>query len=82
MCLRMATVVQGVSEDATAGVHKFGETAAKGDTLLPATNVDDCVAESKFDNLDWRNDWCQARARMWLQRRMQWQVHYLHAGAR
>merc|ERR1712216_991955 len=47
---RMAKKCQGVSEETTTGVHRLKEMAAKGELLLRAINVNDCVTKSKFDN--------------------------------
>merc|ERR1711964_282922 len=41
----------GVSEETTTGVHKLREMVTKGELLFPATNVNDCVTKSKFDNV-------------------------------
>jgi len=35
----------------TTGVHRLKEMAAKGELLMPAINVNDCVTKSKFDNV-------------------------------
>merc|ERR1712187_479129 len=48
---RMAKTCRGVSEETTTGVHRLREMAAKGELLFPATNVNDCVTKSKFDNV-------------------------------
>ena len=48
---RMAKACHGVSEETTMGVHRLKEMAAKGELLFPATNVNDCVTKSKFDNV-------------------------------
>merc|ERR1712196_506826 len=48
---RMAKKSGGVSEETTTGVHGLKEMAAKGELLLPAINVNDCVTKSKFDNV-------------------------------
>merc|ERR1739838_574604 len=45
---RMAKKMGGVSEEATTGVHRLNEMAAKGELLFPAINVNDCVTKSKF----------------------------------
>ena len=50
-CTRMAKVCHGVSEETTMGVNRLKEMAAKGELLFPATNVNDCVTKSKFDNV-------------------------------
>merc|ERR1712039_462211 len=48
---RMAKKCRGVSEETTTGVHRLKEMAKKGELLFPATNVNDCVTKSKFDNV-------------------------------
>merc|ERR1712021_123724 len=48
---RMAAKCKGVSEETTTGVHRLKEMAAKGELLFPASNVNDCVTKSKFDNV-------------------------------
>merc|ERR1711968_229906 len=48
---RMAAACHGVSEETTTGVHRLREMAKKGELLFPATNVNDCVTKSKFDNV-------------------------------
>merc|ERR1712194_646223 len=48
---RMAAACHGVSEETTTGVHRLKEMAAKGELLFPASNVNDCVTKSKFDNV-------------------------------
>merc|ERR1712193_492699 len=47
----MAANWKGVSEETTTGVHRLREMAAKGQLLVPAINVNDCVTKSKFDNV-------------------------------
>merc|ERR1712157_116722 len=47
----MAANWKGVSEETTTGVHRLKEMAAKGELLVPAINVNDCVTKSKFDNV-------------------------------
>merc|ERR1711990_1316489 len=47
----MADNWKGVSEETTTGVHRLREMAAKGELLIPAINVNDCVTKSKFDNV-------------------------------
>ena len=42
---------KGVSEETTTGVHRLYEMMKKGELLVPAINVNDCVTKSKFDNL-------------------------------
>jgi adenosylhomocysteinase len=41
----------GLSEETTTGVHRLNQMAAKGELLLRAINVNDCVTKSKFDNV-------------------------------
>merc|ERR1711865_634464 len=48
---RMCAKCKGVSEETTTGVHRLKEMAAKGELLMPAINVNDCVTKSKFDNV-------------------------------
>merc|ERR1739847_56366 len=48
---RMSKQCKGVSEETTTGVHRLKEMAAKGELLMPAINVNDCVTKSKFDNV-------------------------------
>merc|ERR1712072_1381057 len=40
-----------ISEETTTGVHRLKEMAKKGELLMPAINVNDCVTKSKFDNV-------------------------------
>merc|ERR1711871_1393595 len=47
----MADNWKGVSEETTTGVYRLKEMAAKGELLVPAINVNDCVTKSKFDNV-------------------------------
>ncbi|MEJ3403508.1 adenosylhomocysteinase [Rathayibacter sp. YIM 133350] len=47
---RIATELQGVTEETTTGVHRLYELAAAGELLFPAINVNDSVTKSKFDN--------------------------------
>merc|ERR1711959_712862 len=47
---RMAAKCRGVSEETTTGVLRLREMAKKGELLMPAINVNDCVTKSKFDN--------------------------------
>merc|ERR1712072_230104 len=49
--LRMAAKCKGISEETTTGVHRLKEMAKKGELLMPAINVNDCVTKSKFDNV-------------------------------
>jgi adenosylhomocysteinase len=48
---KMANKLIGVSEETTTGVHRLKQMAAKGELLLRAINVNDCVTKSKFDNI-------------------------------
>merc|ERR1711904_745897 len=48
---RMAAKCRGISEETTTGVHRLREMAKKGELLMPAINVNDCVTKSKFDNV-------------------------------
>merc|ERR1711939_267361 len=48
---RMTAKCRGVSEETTTGVHRLKEMAKKGELLMPAINVNDCVTKSKFDNV-------------------------------
>jgi len=41
----------GVSEETTTGVHRLNQMSAKGELLMKAINVNDCVTKSKFDNV-------------------------------
>lgn len=41
----------GVSEETTTGVHRLKQMASKGELLVRAINVNDCVTKSKFDNI-------------------------------
>merc|ERR1712025_458853 len=47
----MAANWKGVSEETTTGVHRLREMVTKGELLMPAINVNDCVTKSKFDNV-------------------------------
>jgi adenosylhomocysteinase len=42
---------KGVSEETTTGVHRLYKMQQEGTLLVPATNVNDSVTKSKFDNL-------------------------------
>ena len=42
---------KGVSEETTTGVHRLYQLAERGKLLVPASNVNDSVTKSKFDNL-------------------------------
>merc|ERR1740138_288123 len=48
---KMVTKCKGVSEETTTGVHRLIVMADKGELLFPAINVNDCVTQSKFDNV-------------------------------
>jgi len=48
---KMAEHLIGLSEETTTGVHRLNQMAAKGELLLRAINVNDCVTKSKFDNV-------------------------------
>ncbi|TAL33735.1 MAG: adenosylhomocysteinase [Spirochaetes bacterium] len=48
---KMASKIQGVSEETTTGVHRLYQMQANGELLFPAINVNDSVTKSKFDNL-------------------------------
>ncbi|MDO5498806.1 MAG: adenosylhomocysteinase [Propionibacteriaceae bacterium] len=46
----LANAVQGVTEETTTGVHRLYEMERAGSLLFPASNVNDSVTKSKFDN--------------------------------
>jgi len=48
---KIASGIQGVSEETTTGVHRLKEMAEEKKLLFPAINVNDAVTKSKFDNL-------------------------------
>jgi adenosylhomocysteinase len=48
---KMANKLIGVSEETTTGVHRLNQMSAKGELLLRAINVNDCVTKQKFDNI-------------------------------
>jgi len=48
---KMSTKLIGVSEETTTGVHRLKQMSAKGELLLRAINVNDCVTKQKFDNV-------------------------------
>jgi adenosylhomocysteinase len=48
---RVASAIQGVTEETTTGVHRLYQLAETDDLLFPAINVNDSVTKSKFDNL-------------------------------
>jgi len=47
---RIASGIQGVTEETTTGVHRLYQFAEQGTLLFPAINVNDAVTKSKFDN--------------------------------
>ena len=47
----MAKDVVGVSEETTTGVHRLYQMEKDGSLLFPASNVNDSVTKSKFDNV-------------------------------
>ena len=47
----MLAGLHGVSEETTTGVHRLEQMSAKGELLIKAINVNDCVTKSKFDNV-------------------------------
>ena len=47
---RIASGIQGVTEETTTGVHRLYELHRDGRLLFPAINVNDSVTKSKFDN--------------------------------
>jgi len=48
---KVAARLIGVSEETTTGVHRLKQMAAKGELIVRAINVNDCVTKSKFDNI-------------------------------
>lgn len=46
----LLSVIKGVSEETTTGVHRLYEMAKTGALKIPAINVNDSVTKSKFDN--------------------------------
>jgi adenosylhomocysteinase len=48
---RLASTIQGVSEETTTGVHRLYQMMEAGALLFPAINVNDSVTKSKFDNV-------------------------------
>jgi adenosylhomocysteinase len=48
---KMSEKLIGLSEETTTGVHRLNQMAAKGELLLRAINVNDCVTKQKFDNI-------------------------------
>src|SRR5687767_3084597 len=47
----IAKNIKGVSEETTTGVHRLYQMEKDGKLLFPASNVNDSVTKSKFDNL-------------------------------
>jgi adenosylhomocysteinase len=47
----MVAKLIGLSEETTTGVHRLNQMAAKGELMMRAINVNDCVTKSKFDNV-------------------------------
>lgn len=47
----MANRLIGVSEETTTGVHRLKQMAHRGELIVRAINVNDCVTKSKFDNI-------------------------------
>jgi len=45
------SIIAGVSEETTTGVHNLEKLAKEGKLPFPAINVNDSVTKSKFDNL-------------------------------
>jgi adenosylhomocysteinase len=48
---KMVAKLIGLSEETTTGVHRLNQMAAKGELMMRAINVNDCVTKSKFDNV-------------------------------
>jgi len=48
---KISELLVGVSEETTTGVHRLKQMAAKGELIMRAINVNDCVTKSKFDNV-------------------------------
>ncbi len=48
---RKSAEIIGVTEETTTGVHRLKEMSAKGALMFRATNDNDSVTKSKFDNL-------------------------------
>ncbi len=48
---KTSSVIKGVSEETTTGVHRLYQMMEDGSLLFPAINVNDSVTKSKFDNL-------------------------------
>jgi len=48
---KMIAGLHGVSEETTTGVHRLEQMSQRGELLIKAINVNDCVTKSKFDNV-------------------------------
>merc|ERR1719321_2354663 len=48
---KMSERLIGLSEETTTGVHRLNQMSARGELLLRAINVNDCVTKQKFDNV-------------------------------
>ena len=48
---KMVKCINGVSEETTTGVHRLEQMSQRGELLMKAINVNDCVTKSKFDNV-------------------------------
>ena len=48
---RLVEDIRGVTEETTTGVHRLYQMLERGELLFPASNVNDSVTKSKFDNL-------------------------------
>ncbi|MGI4803298.1 MAG: adenosylhomocysteinase [Janthinobacterium lividum] len=46
----LVSVIKGLSEETTTGVHRLYERVKNGTLPIPAINVNDSVTKSKFDN--------------------------------
>ena len=46
----MLSIIHGISEETTTGVHRLLEMMEKGELKVPAINVNDAVTKSKNDN--------------------------------
>lgn len=45
------SLIKGVTEETTTGVHRLYQMHERGELKIPAINVNDSVTKSKFDNL-------------------------------
>ncbi len=48
--VKQRSMIKGVSEETTTGVHRLYQLMEKGQLPFPAINVNDSVTKSKFDN--------------------------------